>query len=350
MNITKAFLEYYAKNKRDLPWRNTKSPYHIWLSEIIMQQTRIAQGTSYYNAFIEKYPTVFDLAQAGEQNVLLLWQGLGYYSRARNLYHTSKIIAEKYKGQFPDNYKEMIALKGIGDYTASAILSICFNLPLPAIDGNVLRIIARIFGIKQAVNQTSGRKAVSNICNDLICKENPGDFNQALMDFGSLCCTPALPNCSECFLRKECIAFQSKSVSELPVKDKSKPKKNEYFHYFLLRFEDNILIKQRKEGIWQNLYEFPLIVQTKKYSKNKIMAAFNAAFTESKNAKVFEQSETIKHVLSHKNLYITFYSVRWQYRKDFETVQQSGNFMSVKHDTLSDYPFPQVIRKFLERK
>jgi A/G-specific adenine glycosylase len=337
MTFCDKILEYYAQNKRDLPWRKTKNPYKIWLSEIIMQQTRISQGTAYYLKFINKYPTVFHLAKADEQDVLLLWQGLGYYSRARNLHHTAKEIANN-KGEFPKTYKNIVRLKGIGEYTASAILSICYKLPLPAVDGNVLRIVSRIFGIREPINQSITKKTITDICNKLICKENPGDFNQALMDFGSMQCTPSKPDCVNCIFNNECIAFQTNSVALLPVKIKTRPKVKEYYHYFIIRFE----------GKWRNLYDFPLISDSKKHSKEKIISQFINTFL--KNDTIgpdIQISKEIKHILSHKILIIRFYTINIKEHKKLNIRQNLNDYKIINSSEFTSFPFPQVIRKFL---
>lgn len=347
MTFCDKILEFYAQNKRDLPWRKTKDPYKIWLSEIIMQQTRISQGTAYYLKFINKYPTVFHLAQADEQDVLLLWQGLGYYSRARNLHHTAKEIA-KNEGEFPKTYKNTVRLKGIGAYTASAILSICYKLPLPAVDGNVLRIISRIFGIREPINQSITKKTITDICNKLICKENPGDFNQALMDFGSLQCTPSKPDCEYCIFNNKCIAFQTNSISLLPVKIKTKPKVKEYYHYFIIRFEENVIIRKRTKGIWRSLYEFPLIIDSKKHSKEKIVSQFINTFLKDNTINPDIQiSKEIKHVLSHKILIIRFYTINFREQKKLKIIQNLNDYKIINSGELTSFPFPQVIRKFL---
>ena len=229
MKFSEKILIWYDQNKRDLPWRETKNPYKIWLSEIIMQQTQIVQGTGYYLKFIDTFPTVFDLAKASEQDVLLLWQGLGYYSRARNLHKTAKDIVKNYKGKFPGTYSELIKLKGTGDYTASAISSVCFDQPHPAVDGNVMRLISRLFEIKEPVNKAEGKNKIKEIAETLIHKIRPGDYNQAVMDFGSQYCKTTDPDCMNCIFNYMCKAYKKDIVSELPVKEKAKAKTKEYY-------------------------------------------------------------------------------------------------------------------------
>jgi len=341
---------YYIENKRDLPWRKTKDPYKIWLSEIIMQQTQISQGTAYYYKFVETYPTVFDLAKAGEQDILILWQGLGYYSRARNLHHTAKEIVRKYAGQFPDNFQDLIKLKGIGEYTASAILSICFNKPYPAVDGNVLRVISRLYNISEPVNQTSGKKLITEKCEKLICKKNPGDFNQALMDFGATQCTSSAPNCENCIFNNDCEAYRTGKVNNLPIKIKAKRKIKEYYQYFIIIYDNEILIKKRTEGIWKNLYEFPLIVNSKKHSKKKISEQFARQHNINPRLVIPDVADTFKHVLSHKILFVTFYLVKSGKKTDFEAIIRTENYKKIKISELANFPLPQVIRNFLSDK
>jgi len=345
MSFCTKILAYYSENKRDLPWRKSKDPYKIWLSEIIMQQTQISQGTAYYQRFIKKYPTVFDLAQADEQDILLLWQGLGYYSRARNLHHSAKIIAEKYSGKFPETYEKLRQLKGIGEYTASAILSICYGQPLPAVDGNVLRVISRIFNINEPINHSSGKKVITEKCKTLICKDNPGDFNQALMDFGSTQCTSTNGKCSTCIFKNECEAYRLGKVSELPVKIKPKAKITEYYHYFIIRFNDKLFIRKRTEGIWKNLFEFPLINSKTKISEKMILTRFNKKFLSDEGIVFPETSESYKHVLSHKILFVKFYTTTVN-KTQFDQLKIKG-FDIINTDKIKEYPFPQIIRKHL---
>jgi len=342
MDFCKNISAHYAENKRDLPWRKTKDPYKIWLSEIIMQQTQISQGTSYYLKFAEKYPTVFDLAKADEKDVLLLWQGLGYYSRARNLHHTAKEIVQKHKGKFPQNYQDLIKLKGIGDYTASAILSICFNRPYPAVDGNVLRVIARIFNVREPVNTNYGKNFVKEICEKLICKENPGDFNQALMDFGATICSKSNPNCKKCIFNNQCFAFENNIISELPVKIKASKKQTEYFYYFLFKYTNKIFLQKRTNGIWKNLYEYILINQTKKLTDKELQNTLISNLKLSKNV-TFKRLKKTKHILSHKILNIEFCEINLKNKNEFP-VRES--VFKINLSELHHYPFPEVIRKF----
>lgn len=351
MKFSEKILIRYDQNKRDLPWRETKDPYKIWLSEIIMQQTQIAQGTSYYLKFLESFPTIFDLVKADEQDVLLLWQGLGYYSRARNLHKTAKEIVKQFNGKFPETYQELIKLKGIGDYTAAAISSICFDKPHPAVDGNVMRLISRLFEIKEAVNKAEGKNKIKKIAEHLISKERPGDFNQAVMDFGSQYCKITDPDCMNCIFNTICKAYKKDMVSELPNKDKAKAKTKEYYNYFICINEqkEEIIIKKRVKGIWKNLFEFPNLISSEKLSDLKVINSFLKTFNIKHKMKLSEASSEYKHLLSHKELYIKFYTIKIRSEHDMKTICRDENYISVKIDELTNYPFPVSIKKYIEK-
>mgnify|MGYP001072507504 FL=1 len=257
MNFARAILNWYMVNKRDLPWRNTNDPYSVWLSEIILQQTRIAQGLPYYLKFINKYPTINSLARANENDILILWQGLGYYSRARNLLKTAKFIVDECNGKFPSTYTELIKLKGIGEYTASAISSICFNERRAVLDGNVYRVISRFYGIDVPVNNHFGKKFYMDYAQKLAPKKSCGDYNQGIMDFGSLICKPKAPLCDKCILEKDCIASNMKNINYFPVKLKKNAPKITHFNYLVLLDSDHMIwINKIKNGIWKNLFQF----------------------------------------------------------------------------------------------
>jgi A/G-specific adenine glycosylase len=259
--FSNSLINWYLNNKRDLPWRNTDNPYNIWLSEIMLQQTRVAQGLPYYLDFISTFPTVFDLAKAPEEKVLKHWQGLGYYSRARNLHYTAKYVANELKGEFPNNYKDLLKLKGIGEYTAAAIASFSHNEAVPVVDGNVFRVLSRYFDIETDISLATAKKEFSELALELMPKNDPATFNQAIMEFGALQCVPKSPDCKNCIFNSSCAALQKKKVQYLPVKLKKVKISYRFFNYIV--FEDdklNTLIQKRdQKGIWQNLYEFPLI-------------------------------------------------------------------------------------------
>lgn len=253
-------FEWFAHNDRPLPWKGERDPYKIWLSEIILQQTRAEQGLPYYLKFVERYPTVRHLAEASEDEVMKLWEGLGYYSRARNLHHTAKLIAKDLNGHFPDTYAGIRALKGVGDYTAAAIASFAFNLPHAVLDGNVFRVLARYFGIETPTGTTGGKKEFAALARELLDPGRPADFNQALMDFGATHCTPQQPKCPACPFHLHCAAFQQNKVAELPVRSKAPVKKDRYFVYLVVRHKGDTFVRKRNaKDIWRNLWEFPLL-------------------------------------------------------------------------------------------
>ena len=258
-------LNWYTINKRILPWRSTSDPYAIWLSEIIMQQTQIKQGSSYYTHFITQFPTVFDLAQASEDEILKLWQGLGYYSRARNMHYTSIDIVNQYKGKFPENYAMLLKLKGIGEYTAAAIASIAFNQPYAVVDGNVFRVLSRIFGIYTPIDSTKGKKEFNTLANKLLNTNDSGSHNQALMEFGALHCTPKRPNCHDCIFSNDCVAHNLQHIDKLPVKKGKQKIQERYFNFIVISDNEYIYLNKRtKKDIWKNLYEFPIIEMSNK--------------------------------------------------------------------------------------
>ena len=342
MNITKILTHWYSVNKREMPWRLTKDPYKIWLSEIILQQTQINQGLPYYNAFVSVYPTVFDLAVASEEDVLKLWQGLGYYSRARNLHDTAKFIANDKQGIFPGTYEGLRELKGVGDYTASAVGSICFNLPTAVVDGNVYRFLARYYGIQTPINSTEGIKKFKAIAQKIIDKKNPGEHNQAIMEFGAVQCKPSNPDCTNCSFNLSCKAFKNDLVTELPVKLRKVKVKTKHFNYIVFITEDSKTRLEKREGtgIWQNLYQFPLIETEKNISLNTLVknTAFQDLLPEGQHDIKLYNKEPIVHKLSHQHLHTRFWIV-------------NINHLDTKSILLSNirqYPVPVLISNFIE--
>jgi A/G-specific adenine glycosylase len=306
LNISNLLIDWYQKNKRELPWRNTTDPYKIWLSEIILQQTRVQQGLPYFEKFIRHFPTIFDLASAHEQDVLLLWQGLGYYSRARNMHQTAKIVVDQYYGNFPNKYSEIIKLKGIGEYTAAAIASFAFGMPHPVLDGNVYRVISRLFGIEKPIDTAHGKKEITDALHLIFDQDNPGLFNQAIMEFGATHCTPKKPKCSNCIFNTKCEAYRINKIDSIPHK-KGKIKVLKVNHtYLCLIYKKRTYIQKRTEGIWQNLYQFPLIEE---YIDTNKIANYLENFLD--NTSDFEISDTFesKHVLSHRKINATFYTI-----------------------------------------
>ncbi|MDP3312855.1 A/G-specific adenine glycosylase [Lutibacter sp.] len=341
MNFSKHLIDWYLKNKRELPWRQAKDPYCIWLSEIILQQTRIDQGLPYYNKFVAHYPTLNDLAKASEKEILKLWQGLGYYSRARNLHFSAKHIVNELNGVFPNTYKNLLQLKGIGDYTASAIASICFNEETAVVDGNVYRVLARFFGVETAINSSKGIKEFKKLAQELIKGEHPGTFNQAIMEFGARMCIPQNPNCDFCPVKNGCIAFGQNKIETLPNKPKKTVIKQRFFNYLVIETENNCghLVK-RKEGIWKNLYQFPLI-ETDKVIDEKVLFSHNEFENLFNNISVnirLHNTTMVVHKLSHQTIFTKFWIVKLKEDKKFVT----------HWDTLIEYPVPKLIENFLK--
>lgn len=340
MNFSNTLINWYLKNNRKLPWRKNRNPYHVWLSEIMLQQTRVAQGMPYFLKFTEAFPTVFDLAKADETTVLKLWQGLGYYSRARNLHFTAKFVANELNGKFPNNYKDLLKLKGVGDYTASAIASICFEEPTAVVDGNVYRVLSRYFGIKTAINSSAGIKEFKTLAQTLIDTKQPGTYNQAIMDFGALHCKPKNPLCNECPLDDSCVALEKKWVSELPVKEKKIKIKNRYFNYLVvITSDDKTILEERKgKGIWQGLYQFPLIETKKIIDENQLVKTkeFEKLFPKETTISLFN-AKNIVHKLSHQHLHTKFWIVK----------TPEVNNKTVKWKAIREFPVPVLIDKFL---
>ena len=342
MTFSKTLTHWYSINKRNLPWRETKDPYYIWLSEIILQQTQVKQGLPYYEDFVTKYPTVFDLSEAEESEVLKLWQGLGYYSRARNLHATAKHIVNELKGYFPNTYIELLKLKGVGDYTASAIASICFNEATAVVDGNVYRVLSRYFGIETPINSSKGTKEFKQLAQKLIIKNNPAEFNQAIMEFGATHCKPKNPFCDVCPFNNSCIAFNTGVINNLPVKIKSAKAKKKHFNFLVFISEDSktVLHKREGKGIWQNLYQFPLIETEKKVSvKDFEKHLMNNELLKDLPFKLsLYNKESIIHKLSHQHLYTNFWII------NVEKLLVKG----VSIQKIHDFAVPILIGNFIE--
>ncbi len=341
MLFTNLLLQWYLQYKRDLPWRKTTDAYPIWLSEIMLQQTRVAQGMPYFLSFIERFPTVFDLAKADEEHVLKLWQGLGYYSRARNMHKTSQIIASEFNGNFPNKYTELLKLKGIGDYTAAAIASFAFNEVVPVVDGNVFRVLSRYFNVETDISSATAKKEFAALAKELMPTNNPALFNQAIMEFGALQCVPKNPDCGICVFSSSCAALQKNKVNQLPIKTKKTKVRNRYFHYLIFQDNDNatILNKRTAKGIWHNLYEFPAIETEEATSQETIIARIKSDFHHLDITAVFAFEDPIIHKLSHQHLSISFYKVNVSKKLvggiDLKSIQQ--------------FPFPIVIFNFIKK-
>ncbi|MEQ9188057.1 MAG: A/G-specific adenine glycosylase [Cryomorphaceae bacterium] len=334
-----ALRNWYLENKRDLPWRDDPSAYKTWLSEIILQQTRVAQGLDYYLRFVEQFPSVEHLAAAHEDQVLKLWQGLGYYSRARNLHAAAKRVVEAYEGHFPDSYEALLSLKGVGPYTAAAIASIAFGLPHAVVDGNVIRVITRLHGIEAAVELGQTAREIQRLADDFLDHHHPGDHNQAIMELGATLCTPRSPHCPACPLNNTCMAFKNGTAERIPVKRKKVKRRARYFHY-LIGIESGKVAIQRRDtnDIWAGLYEFPLIETENKgmLSKDALEAGFNVD-----QMQVHRVNAGPKHVLSHQDIFAHFYHA------SFPLVKTAG-YRIVSLEELHTFALPRLIDRYLE--
>ncbi len=354
MNFTPRLLQWYKENHRDLPWRTTHDPYKIWLSEIILQQTRIAQGMSYYHTFLELFPDVQSLAEASEDKVLGAWQGLGYYSRARNLHHTAKTIVRDYHGSFPADYQLLLNLKGIGAYTAAAIASIAFELPTAAVDGNVTRVIARYYGIEEPVDNTKVKKSIEEIAAELLDPKYPGHFNQAMMDFGAMVCKPANPDCLNCPFARECAARVKNKIHLIPLKTKKVKQKLRYFHFFLFCWPENnpeFLFIEKREGndIWRNLYQLPLIETQKpdfEWQNFASHPALNNILKKKLSLAIDGIPERITHQLTHQRIEAFCYKIPLplHYISIFEK-----DFIRLRFEDFAQMGKPVLITRFLQK-
>lgn len=336
---------WYAISKRDLPWRNSRNPYFIWLSEIIMQQTRIDQGLAYYLRFTEEFPTINDLANASEDKVLKLWQGLGYYSRARNLFFTAKYINQHHHGMFPDDYNSIRSLKGIGEYTAAAIASISFNLEYPAVDGNVYRVLSRFFGIQEAIDTNSGRKVFNELAKELIKGTNPGMHNQALMEFGALQCTPKNPDCPQCPLQEGCFAFNSGKIGDLPIKQNKTKQRDRYFNYLIFERDNCTWLRQRiKNDIWKGLYEFPLVETPEKTGVDQILTSSEwDKITNSSATTVWNISDWKIHILSHQKIHYRFVQLSMS-----QEIEMSDELVRVNKEDILSFAVPKLLEIYID--
>ena len=342
MNFNYLILSYFDKNKRDLPWRDTNDPFRIWLSEIILQQTRVDQGMKFYNNFIQEFDTIFDLAKANEQKVLKLWQGLGYYSRARNLHFTAQYIATELNGVFPSSFIELKKLKGVGDYTAAAIASIVYKEAVPAVDGNMFRVFARYFNIEDDISSPKTKKIFWDLGLDIIDQKRPGDFNQAVMDLGATICTPKLPKCDICLLNESCEALRLSKVLELPIKLKKTKVSNRFLHFIVIENDDKIALSKRiGNDVWKKLYTFPKIeTETDLLDKGWVLEE------ELENKLSFISEE--KHILSHQNLFIKYWKLNVSL-KDINHFIQDVDFEMIALNDLDQYPLPKPIEKFINK-
>jgi len=344
MDFSDILSQWYAINKRDLPWRSTVNPYYIWLSEIILQQTRVDQGLPYYLKFIDAFPAVEDLANADEDLVLKLWQGLGYYSRARNLQFSAKLILSEFGGNFPDNHADILKLKGVGPYTAAAISSFSFELPFAVLDGNVIRVLSRIFGIQTPFDTTAGKKQFQKLAQELLDKKNPAEYNQAIMEFGALQCVPKSPKCNDCPIVNDCIAFNTNTVSLLPVKSKKLKVKSRYLHFLVVNKNNEVLIGKRNSGIWQGLYEFPFLEFDENLNEKSVLKSpLWINFFKDSVKQISSISEEYIHKLSHQKIHAKFWEI------DVNSFR-SSDFKIVKCNELQKYPVSSLIEKYLNSR
>ena len=321
--------DWYRLNKRDLPWRESESPYNIWISEIILQQTQVKQGLSYYYKFIEQYPNITDLANAKEDEVLRLWQGLGYYSRARNMHYAASQVLINFNGVFPTSHKDILSLKGVGDYTAAAVSSIAYNLPHAVVDGNVYRVLSRVFLINTPINSPKGKKEFSELAQNLLDVKQPGNHNQALMEIGALICKPKNPNCIACPLNEKCLAFSHQTMLNYPTKLKKIKIRNRYFNYFVITDKKSIVIKKREASdIWKGLYDFPLFESDKKLDKIDDNSYLDKEF---------------KHILTHQHIFASFWI------QEISSITEKTDELIIKIKDLDNYPLPQLLVKFLNQ-
>ena len=335
-NFSGLIQAWYSKHKRDLPWRHEKDPYLIWLSEIILQQTQVVQGLDYYLKFKSNFPDVKTLAESEEERILKLWQGLGYYSRARNLHYAAKQVVMEYNGVFPDNYNEIIKLKGVGEYTAAAISSFAYGEEKAVVDGNVFRVLSRVFKIEVPINTGKGKRVFTELANKLLDMTNPGNHNQAMMELGALVCRPKTPDCLNCPVQTQCLSFADQTIFDYPVKEKKLKVKERFLNYLIINDGNNILINKRMgSGIWQGLYDFPLIETEKRI---KSLPSFD-------NYDVSDQKfdMELKHILTHQRLFASFWIVPVKY------IEDHNPYVKIKLTDIESYPLPQLIVRYIQR-
>lgn len=341
-DFSSRITNWYSENKRELPWRNTKNPFKIWLSEIILQQTRVIQGMDYYHKFTERFSTPKELAEAPLDEVLKLWQGLGYYSRARNLHNAAIYIKEEKDGAFPDTYNEIVKLKGVGEYTAAAISSFAFNEPHAVVDGNVYRVLSRIFGIETGIDTTKGKKEFKTLADTLINKKDPGTHNQAIMEFGALHCTPKSPDCSSCIFNDKCYALKNGLVDTLPIKEKNLKQKHRFFYYIILKHKDIVYIQQRVEkDIWLNLYQFPLIETNEKVEFEKVIPQLQTEI-QTKDFSITNVSKDYKHILSHQVIHAQFIEIQLE-----KKIEHNTPWIEISTADFGTFAIPRLIDRYI---
>lgn len=343
MNFADELLAWYLENKRDLPWRNTTDAYTIWLSEIILQQTRVEQGMPYFYRFLERFPDVASFAAATEDEVLKLWQGLGYYSRGRNMLKTAQQIRDEYDSVFPTDYDQLIKLKGIGEYTAAAISSFAANQPHAVVDGNVYRVLARYFGIDEPINSGKAKKTFQHLANSLINKKNPGLHNQAMMEFGAMLCKPKNPACGICPVRLGCYAFKHNATTSLPVKIKKAQARERFLNYFLITEGTKVLMNKREENdIWANMYDLPMIETISLLAENELIELKEVKHTFGDKVIIENTYPVAKHILTHQKLYVRLIKLQ------NHTVKLKQKWFYVEAENLKNLALPKIIFIFLK--
>lgn len=346
LDFSDKLLSWHQNINRGLPWVGIKDAYRIWLSEIILQQTRVEQGLPYYQQFIRRFPTVRSMAEATEDDVLKLWQGLGYYSRARNMYYTAGMVTQQYRGKFPTSYDELIKLKGIGAYSAAAIASFAANEPRAVVDGNVVRVLARVFGLSIDYQRSEGKKLFSHVAQQLLPVEKAGRYNQAIMDFGALQCVPRSPECGSCVMERICYASRKKQVARLPVKRKKHELKKRYLHFFIICHQDEVLIEQRTaKDIWKGLYQFPLIETEAETPFNELLQSDKAKSLGLEAMQGMKDINRHKQKLSHQELHFTVYQL-WCRSNTFNTLARQ--YMAVPATHLKKYSFPKTLAYYTD--
>ncbi len=344
--IHSELVRWFRDHQRELPWRSHPLPYYVWLSEVILQQTRVSQGLDYFNRFVERWPSVAELAAASEEEVLKLWQGLGYYSRARNLHRCAREVVRLYGGELPADYQRLVKLPGIGPYTAAAIASIAFGLPHAVVDGNVYRVLSRLFDIDTPINTDEGVKVFALLADELLDREHPGRHNQAMMEFGALQCVPKNPDCSACPLQPHCLAFGHHSVADRPVKEKRLKVRTRYFHYLVVGDAHRHYMRRREAGdIWQGLYDFPCVERDQPLTLDEVTES--PEFRHLLQDRAFEItsiSPQFTHKLTHQTLIATFVEIKIF---DFSPIIQENNILLVPENEMGSYPIPKLIDNYL---
>jgi A/G-specific adenine glycosylase len=354
-------IVWYEQHKRDLPWRHTKDPYQIWISEVILQQTRVNQGLPYYVRFLESFPTVADMAKADEQEILRLWQGLGYYARARNMHTSAKMVIEQFDGKFPSTYQSILQLKGVGSYTAAAIASFAFNEDVAVVDGNVFRVLARIFGIEEDIASGKGQKVFNTLANELLPKGKSSIYNQAIMEFGATQCKPVSPDCPSCIFNAQCIAFTTKKQNSLPLKIKKLKIKYRYFNYLVFSYQDKLMMKMRNAGdIWQGLYDFPMLQNNDTISTKNIISQIAENIGDTNlvsmrtgqallpNLYLKNVSQTYKHLLTHQQIVSQFIHFQIDTKELAEQILKENELKLYNFDEINELPKPILIVNYLK--